>query len=102
MRCASWVIASFFGNEAAGRTGGRRHFAGEGRPLRRAARFLRRAARFLRRAAPFLRRSGGGCGSAIRAAGSYVDRDSGRRCDSRYLLEIDHIVPYARGGVREC
>ena len=29
---------------------------------------------------------------------SYVDRHSGRRCGSRYRLEIDHIVPYALGG----
>ena len=29
---------------------------------------------------------------------SYVDRHSGRRCGSRYRLEIDHIVPFALGG----
>ena len=32
---------------------------------------------------------------------SYVDRTSGRRCASRHLLEIDHVVPYARGGSAE-
>ncbi len=32
---------------------------------------------------------------------SYVDRDGGRRCGSRHLLEIDHIVPYSRGGDAE-
>ena len=32
---------------------------------------------------------------------SYVDRASGRRCASRHLLEIDHVVPYARGGSAE-
>ena len=32
---------------------------------------------------------------------SYVDRHSGRRCGSRFLLEIDHIVPYALGGGAE-
>ena len=39
------------------------------------------------------RRDGGRC--------SYVDCDSGRRCDSPYRLEIDHIVPFALGGGAE-
>ena len=29
---------------------------------------------------------------------SYVDRETGRRCSSRQLIEIDHILPYAMGG----
>ena len=32
---------------------------------------------------------------------SYVDPHSGRRCGSRYRLEIDHIVPFALGGPAE-
>ena len=32
---------------------------------------------------------------------SYVDRASGRRCGSQHLLQIDHVVPYARGGGAE-
>ena len=32
---------------------------------------------------------------------SYVNRHSGRRCSSRYRLEIDHIVPFALGGATE-
>ena len=32
---------------------------------------------------------------------SYVDRTSGRRCGSQHLLQIDHVVPYARGGRAE-
>ena len=32
---------------------------------------------------------------------SYVDPHSGRRCGSRYRLEIDHIVPFALGGATE-
>lgn len=32
---------------------------------------------------------------------SYVDRHSGRRCGSRFFLEIDHIDPYALGGSAE-
>ena len=55
-------------------------------------------------------KAGGGTGRAIPAAVkrevwrrdggrcSYVDRTSGRRCGSQHLLQIDHVVPYARGG----
>ena len=32
---------------------------------------------------------------------SDVDGGSGRRCGSRHLLEIDHVVPYALGGSAE-
>ena len=39
------------------------------------------------------RRDGGCC--------SYVDPHSGRRCGSRFLLELDHIIPYALGGSAE-
>ena len=39
------------------------------------------------------RRDGGRC--------SYVDPHSGRRCGSRFLLELDHIVPFALGGSAE-
>ena len=28
----------------------------------------------------------------------YVDRQTGRRCNSRHMIEIDHILPYALGG----
>ena len=35
-------------------------------------------------------RDGGRC--------SYVDQQTGRRCSSRHLIEIDHIRPYAMGG----
>ncbi len=31
----------------------------------------------------------------------YVDGTSGRRCGSQHLLQIDHVVPYARGGAAE-
>ena len=31
----------------------------------------------------------------------YVDRQTGRRCNSRHLIEIDHILPYAMGGGAE-
>ena len=73
-------------------------------------------------------RSGGGAGSAGRPAAAkpikssgrsipaevkrevwrrdlgcctYVDRHTGRRCGSRFFLELDHIVPVARGGGAE-
>ena len=32
---------------------------------------------------------------------SYVDRETGRRCNSRHLIEIDHILPYALGGAAD-
>jgi len=35
-------------------------------------------------------RDGGRC--------TYLDRQTGRRCNSRHLIEIDHILPYALGG----
>ncbi len=35
-------------------------------------------------------RDGGRC--------NYVDRETERRCNSRHLIEIDHILPYALGG----
>ena len=35
-------------------------------------------------------RDGGRC--------SYVDRQTGRRCNSRHRIEMDHILPYALGG----
>ena len=35
-------------------------------------------------------RDGGRC--------SYLDRQTGRRCNSRHMIEIDHILPYALGG----
>ena len=35
-------------------------------------------------------RDGGRC--------SYFDRQTGRRCNSRHLIEIDHILPHALGG----
>ena len=38
-------------------------------------------------------RDGGRC--------SYVDQETGRRCNSRYMIEIDHILPYALGGGAE-
>ena len=58
-------------------------------------------------------KAGGGTGRTIPAAVkravwqrdrgrcSYVDRTSGRRCGSQHLLQIDHVVPYARGGAAE-
>ena len=38
-------------------------------------------------------RDGGRC--------SYLDRRTGRRCNSRHLIEIDHILPHALGGVAD-
>ena len=38
-------------------------------------------------------RDGGRC--------SYVDQRTGRRCNSRHLIEIDHSLPYALGGGAE-
>ena len=32
---------------------------------------------------------------------TYVDRHTGRRCGSRFFLELDHIVSVARGGAAE-
>ena len=32
---------------------------------------------------------------------TYVDRHTGRRCGSRFFLELDHIVPVALGGAAE-
>ncbi len=58
-------------------------------------------------------KAGGATGRAIPAAVKrevwrrdrgrcrYVDRTSGRRCGSQHLLQIDHVVPYARGGAAE-
>ena len=58
-------------------------------------------------------KTGGATGRAIPAAVKrevwrrdrgrcrYVDRTSGRRCGSQHLLQIDHVVPYARGGAAE-
>ena len=58
-------------------------------------------------------KAGGATGRAIPAAVKrevwrrdrgrcrYVDRASGRRCGSQHLLQIDHVVPYARGGGAE-
>ena len=36
-----------------------------------------------------------------RSCCSYVDQDSGRRCASRHLLQIDHVFPFALGGGAE-
>ena len=70
--------------EAAGTSGG------SAQPLRPARR-SRYIPAPVRRAV--WRRDGGCC--------SYVDPHSGRRCGSRFLLELDHIVPFALGGSAE-
>lgn len=31
----------------------------------------------------------------------YVDPKTGRRCDSTYALQLDHVIPYAKGGLTE-
>ena len=62
-----------------------------------------------RKAAPARRTRGRAIPAAVRrqvwkrdrGCCSYVDRGSGRRCGSRHLLEIDHVVPYALGGSAE-
>ena len=72
------------------------------------ARWGRRSARrlcsgTLPRCAAWARRRAPGHGTSRRDQGccSYVDRRSGRRCGSRYRLEIDHVVPFALGGGAE-
>lgn len=32
---------------------------------------------------------------------TYVDAQTGRRCEATHFLEIDHIVPFARGGLTQ-
>ena len=49
----------------------------------------------------FRLRSSARFGGATQGCCSYVDRHTGRRCGSRFFLEIDHIVPVARGGGAE-
>ena len=93
----------------------RRRTAG---PLRRRSSRPGRQSASLRRhrpgraatATPLRRRSHGDSGRAIPAAVKrevwqrdggrcrYVDPHTGRRCTSRHLLQIDHVLPYALGG----
>ena len=73
--------------EVAGASGGARPSGGSAQPRRRARRSRYIPAPVRREV---WRRDGGCC--------SYVDPHSGRRCDSRFLLELDHIVPFALGG----
>ena len=40
------------------------------------------------------------CGNATAGGCSYVDPQTGRRCNSTHLIEIDHIVPHALEGRR--
>ena len=93
--------------------------AGDTTSAAKTRRLGRQAAAGAKRAAPQPRdetsaaKAGGGTGRAIPAAVkravwrrdrgrcSYVDRTSGRRCGSQHLLQIDHVVPYARGGAAE-
>jgi hypothetical protein len=69
------------------------------RPVDRTASIAQPARRRRRTAIPLpvkravWQRDGGSC--------SFVDPDSGRRCGSRFLLEIDHIVPYAARGTHD-
>jgi hypothetical protein len=64
-----------------------RHFLREAEPTPPAPRSRYIAARVRRLV---LARSGGRC--------EYVDAQTGRRCESRHLLQLDHRTPFARGG----
>ena len=88
--------------------------AAKTRPLgRQAAACAKRAAPSPPRTQTTAEKAGARTGRAIPAAVkravwrrdrgrcSYVDRTSGRRCGSQHLLQIDHVVPYARGGSAE-
>ena len=61
---------------------------------------LRRRSHALR-AARFRRVSDDGCGNATAGRCSYADPQTGRRCNSTHLIEIDHIVPHALGGAAD-